>query len=71
MFMILATKPLNDGTKGFRFNVMGRKGVYRKRSRDSRGWLNVTHGEMKGYHMGKRSLYIHKPQAPKMGHFAG
>ena len=64
--MILATKPLNDGTKGFRFNLMGRKGVYRKRSRDSRGWLNVTHGEMKGYHMGKRSLYIHKPQAPAL-----
>ena len=58
--MILATKPLNDGTQGFR-----------KRSLKSRGWLNVTHGEMKGYHIGKRSLYIRKPQAPKMGHFAG
>ena len=33
MFIILATKPLNDGTKGFRFNFLGQKGFYRKRSR--------------------------------------
>lgn len=71
MFMIAATKPLYDGTKGFRFNFMGKKGVYRIRSRKSRGWLNITHGNMKGYHMGKRSLYLYKSQAPNMGHFAG
>jgi hypothetical protein len=59
MFYVLATKPLNDGTKGFRFNILGKKGLYRKRSCKSRGWLNVTEGDMKGYHMG---IYIkHTP----------
>ena len=27
MFVIFATKPLNDGTKGFRFNFLGLKGL--------------------------------------------
>jgi hypothetical protein len=27
MFAIIATKPLTDGTKGFRFNILGTKGV--------------------------------------------
>jgi hypothetical protein len=31
MFAIIATKPLTDGTKGFRFNILGTKGVLRKR----------------------------------------
>ena len=29
MFVIFATKPLNDGTKGFRFNFLGLKGLTR------------------------------------------
>ena len=32
MFVILATKPTQDGCKGFRFNFLGNKGIYRKRS---------------------------------------
>ena len=36
MFIIFATKKLNDGTKGFRFNVLGRKGLYRKRTSKTR-----------------------------------
>jgi|TARA_R110000803_G_scaffold151946_3_gene217019 hypothetical protein len=72
MFYVLATKPLNDGTKGFRFNILGKKGLYRKRSCKSRGWLNVTEGDMKGYHMGRRSLYIHKAHTSRpLAHFAG
>ena len=27
MFVVLATKPINDGTKGFRFNFLGSKGI--------------------------------------------
>ena len=63
------TKPLNDGTKGFRFNFLGKKGLYRKRKKDSRGWPHVIEGDMKGYHMGKRSLYIVTSRS--FGHFAG
>ena len=28
MFVILATKPLYDGTKGRRFNILGQKGFF-------------------------------------------
>ena len=37
MFVLLATKDLNDGTKGFRFNFLGIKGLTRKRKGLSRG----------------------------------
>ena len=39
MFVILATKPLNDGTKGRRFNILGQKGFFRLRKNTSRGWF--------------------------------
>jgi len=49
---------LNDGTKGFRFNVAGVQGLYRKRSVLRRYGIN-RHGDvMTAYHFGKRSLYI-------------
>ena len=32
MFVILATKPLNDGTKGFRFNFFGKTTIYTEQS---------------------------------------
>ena len=38
MIICLATKPLNDGTKGFRFNFAGVKGLTRKRKTLSRGF---------------------------------
>ena len=37
MFALIATKPLNDDTNGFRFNVLGLKGLTRKRITKSRG----------------------------------
>ena len=37
MFLIQATLPLNDDTKGFRFNYFGIKGLTRKRKTKSRG----------------------------------
>ena len=71
MFVILATKPLDDGTKGFRFNILGSKGIYRKRKIEKR--YGKTQGDcMTGYHFGKRSLYMEQA-APKrkLCHFAG
>ena len=57
MFILFATKPTNDGCKGFRFNFLGKKGVYRKRSVINR--YGKTQGKvMTGYHFGKRSLYV-------------
>ena len=37
MFVIFATKSLDDGSKGFRFNILGTKGLVRKRRVKSRG----------------------------------
>ena len=71
MFVILATKPLNDRTNGFRFNFLGNKGIYRKRSLINR--YGKSQGDcMTGYHFGKRSLYVEQA-APKrkLCHFAG
>ena len=74
MFVLLATKPLNDNTKGFRFNFIGIKGLTRKRSTVNR--LGITKGQcMTGYHLGKRSVYIerkpNRTSSRKLQHFAG
>jgi len=43
MFVLFATKPLNDGTQGFRFNFVGVKGLTRKRTTHrSAGVLNPS-----------------------------
>ncbi len=74
MFIILAaTKPLNDGTQGFRFNVCNQKGLYRKRKVKSRP-LSVTKDDcMVGFHWGKVSVYFERKKATprKLFHFAG
>jgi len=71
MFVILATKPLNDGTDGFRYNFLGKKGIYRKRKRDRR--YGINQGDcMTGYHFGKRSLYAEQASTKrKLYHYAG
>ena len=62
MFVLFATKPLNDGTTGFRFNFVGVKGLTRKRKTLSRGFKLQRATCMLALHMGKRSVYIeHKP----------
>jgi hypothetical protein len=72
MFMILATKALNDGTKGFRFNVLGLKGLTRKRKVKSNGWKVLAKDCMTIVHMGKRTLYLeHGGTIRKLRHFAG
>ena len=71
MFVILATKSTNDGCKGFRFNFLGSKGIYRKRKVINRYGKSVG-DTMTGYHFGKRSVYFQNT-APrrKLYHFAG
>ena len=72
MFIIFATKPLCDRTKGFRFNVLGVKGLTRKRKLKSRGWHIHKDNCMTAIHMGKRSVYIERNQPKrKLHHFAG
>ena len=39
MFVIVATKPLNDGQKVFVSTLFGKKGLLRKRKSISRGWF--------------------------------
>ena len=73
MFVIFATKPLNDGTKGFRFNFFGKKGLVRLRKRKTTGWFKRTELEtMNSYHFGRLIVYVESPYAGrKLAHFAG
>lgn len=75
MFMILATKPLNDNTQGYRFNMLGTKGIIRKRKYKSRGF-KVEKGQcMTAYHLGKRTIYVERDEnsvsSRMLRHFAG
>lgn len=75
MFIIFATKPLNDGTKGFRFNAFGFKGMVRKRKILSRG-VGVSKGKaMTALHLGKLTVYLeatrNKYSIRQLRHFAG
>ena len=74
MFVLFATKPLNDGTQGYRFNFAGVKGLTRKRKVINR--IGITRKDcMTGLHLGKRSIYIErKPNRSterRFHHFAG
>ena len=74
MFVCIATKPLNDGTRGFRFNLVGFKGLTRKRQSKKR--YGVQRGScMTALHLGKRSVYLEqKPNRTskrRIRHFAG
>lgn len=72
MFVIVATKPLNDGTSGFRFNVLGQKGLVRKRGGKSRSMGKRLGSTMNAYDMGKFTLYLEKKRpSRKLAHFAG
>ena len=75
MFVCFATKPLNDGTKGFRFNFAGFKGLTRKRMNLSRGFAIERGKCTTKIHLGKRSIYIEqKPNRigkRRIRHFAG
>jgi hypothetical protein len=75
MFICFATKSLNDGTKGYRFNFAGVKGLTRKRKNLSRGWTIERGSCTTKVHMGKRTVYIErKPNrtaSRRIRHFAG
>jgi hypothetical protein len=75
MFVIMATKPLMDGTKGYRFNLFGVKGLTRKRKVISRGYKVVMGDCMIAYHLGKRSFYVEADRntycSRMLRHFAG
>ena len=78
MFVIFATKPLNDGTKGFRFNICGKKGGLRVR-KHKRSALHVKLNKRLGKGgcntirtLGRFYLWTeHKATARKLCHFAG
>lgn len=58
MFLIVTTQPLNDGTKGFRFNAFGLKGMIRKRKNLSRGYGIHKGKAMTALHVGKVTVYL-------------
>lgn len=75
MFLIVTTQPLNDGTKGFRFNAFGVKGMLRKRKNLSRGY-GINKGKaMTALHIGKVTVYVenkgNKYSVRQFRHFAG
>tara|TARA_R100000315_G_scaffold58072_1_gene33032 strand:- start:160 stop:387 length:228 start_codon:yes stop_codon:yes gene_type:complete len=75
MFVLFATKPLNDGTQGFRFNFAGVKGLTRKRKHSSRGFKITRNDCMTALHLGKRTIYVeqkfNRNTKRKLCHFAG
>jgi hypothetical protein len=74
MFVIFATKSLDDGSKGFRFNILGAKGLMRKRRIKSRGFKLFQRSKcMTAHHIGKYSLYVERSRSTvrKLAHFAG
>ncbi len=76
MFVCFATKPLNDGTRGFRFNILGVKGLVRRRKLLSRGLSLFNRDDcMTAHHLFKTSLYIehnrNRNTERKFWHFAG
>lgn len=73
MFFIIATKSLNDGTLGFRFNIFGKKGLVRRRKHLSRGYGMVRSGCMDVLHLRKLSVYVERKHnvRRKLHHFAG
>lgn len=58
MFVLIATKPLKDRTKGFRFNFFGLKGMTRKRKFVSRGYGIDLMKTTLAIHLGKRTVYF-------------
>lgn len=72
LFLIFATAPLNDGTRGFRFNVFGQKGLVRMRKRKSNGYNVKADRCMTRVNLGRLTVYFeHGATARKLRHFAG
>ena len=75
MFYILSTKSTTDGCKGFRFNYLGTKGIFRKRKVKSNGIKFKALNSMIALHFFKRTIYLEKKANRTTGrrvrHFAG
>ena len=81
MFACIATKPLNDSTYGCRFNLLGLKGLTRRRKFKSRGIKFQALNSMVALHFFKRTIYLEKksnrtigrrdPNPRRLRHFAG
>jgi len=78
MFVCIATKPLNDGTKGFRFNLLGMKGLcrYRRKLHLCKNTFGIVTKECtNAVYLGKLALYFEKSRNKKgnrrIRHFAG
>ena len=72
LFLIIAAKPLNDGTKGFRFNIFGQKGLLRLRKHKSNGFNIKSDKCMTRLNLGKLSVYFeHNATIRRLRHFAG
>lgn len=66
-------RALNDRTTGFRFQVLGNKGLYRKRKNLRRYGVDMLKGDtFMQIHLGKRSIYIEQvTPLRKLFKFAG
>lgn len=78
MFLCIATKPLNDGTNGFRFNFIGIKGLVRVRKprrATSNRWGFKAGPCMNTFSAGRFTVAIEQKQNKKtkrkVCHFAG
>ena len=75
MFACIATKPLNDATYGCRFNILGIKGLTRRRKFKSRGIKFQALNSMVALHFFKRTIYLEKKAnrttSRRVRHFAG
>ena len=72
MFYIIATKPLNDGTSGFRFNFLGKKGLVRRRKVLSRGFRIERKKCVTAVHARRLTVYTEHAKNPRLfQHFAG
>ena len=71
-FTCVSFKSNNDGTSGFRFNILGTKGLVRRRKKKSNG-LKLTSGDcFNSLHMFKTTIHVEKKRTiDPLGHFAG
>ena len=70
---LIFTLPLNDETRGRRFNIFNQKGFFRLRKYKSRGWFKNEVGDtFSQYHFGKLTIaFERKIPARQLRHFAG
>ena len=71
-FTCISIKGNNDGTAGFRFNILGIKGLVRRRKNNSNGLKYVNGSCFHHLHMFKTTIHIEKKKTvDPLGHFAG